>query len=87
MRLRVAGCVQGVGFRYYTRARARALALCGVVRNLPDGSVEIAAEGPVDALESFVAQIRRGPRLSQVQECAVSWAPPTRRYTDFRIDL
>jgi len=42
----VHGYVQGVGFRWWTRSRALALGLSGYARNLPDGRVEIVAEGP-----------------------------------------
>ena len=41
----VRGLVQGVGFRYRIRARAEALGLSGWARNLPDGGVEVVAEG------------------------------------------
>lgn len=40
------GSVQGVGFRYTVRSLARGRAVVGFVRNLPDGRVELVAEGP-----------------------------------------
>ncbi len=61
LHLRVTGRVQGVGFRWYIRAEAERLGLAGWVRNRPNGSVEVAADGPQDAREAFLAAVRRGP--------------------------
>lgn len=52
------GRVQGVGFRYTTYHLARRYPITGFVRNLPDGRVELVAEGDPDALARFVADIR-----------------------------
>ena len=57
----VTGRVQGVGFRWFARDRATALGLSGWVRNRADGSLEILAEGPAEALEAFEAALRLGP--------------------------
>ena len=48
----VSGRVQHVGFRYFARARAEELELTGYVRNLPDGSLRVVAEGELSALEA-----------------------------------
>src|ERR1019366_10690502 len=48
----VRGRVQGVGFRWWTRARALELGLAGFARNMDDGRVEICAQGPVEAVEA-----------------------------------
>lgn len=56
----VQGRVQGVGFRWWTRARALELGLSGSATNLPDGRVEVVAEGPEPALHALVALLR-GP--------------------------
>jgi len=69
--------VQGVGFRYQARSRARSLGLSGFVRNLPDGSVEAAFEGRDDVVESMVDWCRRGPRGARVDDLEVSWEQPT----------
>jgi acylphosphatase len=61
LHLRVIGRVQGVGFRWYVRAEAARLGLAGWVRNRPDGSVELIADGPPEARDALVAAIRRGP--------------------------
>jgi acylphosphatase len=68
----VRGRVQGVGFRYFTQAAAVRAGLSGWVRNNPDGTVEIAAAGEVDALERLEQQIRHGPPGARVDQVAVS---------------
>lgn len=62
----VRGRVQGVGFRWFVRERARQLGLAGWVRNDRDGSVEVAARGPTDALRALEAALREGPRGAHV---------------------
>jgi acylphosphatase len=57
----VRGRVQGVGFRWFVRERARRLGLAGWVRNQHDGSVEVAARGAADALRALEAALREGP--------------------------
>lgn len=67
-RYRVEGEVQGVGFRWYVREHARALALAGWVRNEPDGAVVLVACGDAVALDSLERQLRVGPRQSTVTD-------------------
>ena len=74
-RYRVVGRVQGVGFRIWTARRAGELGLRGTVRNEPDGSVVVEAEGPAAALERLDQLLRRGPSLAIVR--AVQALPPT----------
>ena len=68
----VRGQVQGVGFRYFARQRAEAHGVSGFVRNLPDGSVELHAEGAPAALGAFEADVRRGPSFGRVDEAVVT---------------
>lgn len=68
---RVRGRVQGVGFRWWTRSRARGLGLAGTVRNCPDGSVEVKVRGPADAVARLCGMLGQGPpgsRVDQVEE-------------------
>ena len=67
---RVTGRVQGVGFRWWTRARATRLGLSGTVRNLPDGAVVVHARGAEDALADFAACLAGGPPGARVDEVA-----------------
>jgi len=66
--LEVRGRVQGVGFRWYVVEKAQELNLAGWVRNKSDGKVEIAAAGQRDALASFEAAVKSGPRGARVEE-------------------
>ena len=57
----VSGRVQGVGFRFHTRARAESLGLDGHAFNRPDGGVEVLACGPPDAVEALCRWLHDGP--------------------------
>ena len=81
----VSGRVQGVGYRYFARQKALEHNLVGTVRNMPDGCVEVRAEGAGGALESLIAELRRGPVLSRVLECTANPVPPTGGYSTFAI--
>ena len=81
----VEGNVQGVGFRFFTRTRARAYGLVGWVRNLPDGNVEIVAVGERGVLEGFIGDLREGPPGSRVRNCRVRWLENAGSFTDFSI--
>ena len=70
IRLVVEGRVQGVGYRWWAQGHARALGLRGWVRNRRDGSVELLAMGPVDAVEQFTAACWQGPPGAQVKSVA-----------------
>ena len=71
------GRVQGVGYRFFVQRQAEAAGLAGWVRNLPDGSVEVLAEGPRAHLETLLAGLRRGPRLSSVETVDHEWLGST----------
>ncbi len=77
VRLRVSGLVQGVFYRQSTSDEATRLGLAGSVRNLPDGSVEVVAEGRRAEVEALVAWCRRGPPAARVEEVDVAWEAPT----------
>ncbi len=61
LHVRVRGRVQGVGFRWFTASTAQALGVAGWVRNCPDGSVEVLAEGEADALVALRTGLQAGP--------------------------
>jgi len=81
----VHGRVQGVNFRYYTRERARNLGLVGYVRNCWDGTVEVVAEGPEDALQSLLSWLHVGPSLAHVSKVEVSWQAPRGEFERFEV--
>lgn len=85
LRLRVGGRVQGVGFRYFVTRAARRAGVRGWVRNLPDGDVEVLAQGRQDALETLVAEVRQGPRHSRVDRCAVERQASEERFDSFEV--
>jgi DNA ligase D-like protein (predicted 3'-phosphoesterase) len=71
IRARIAGAVQGVGFREATRRRAQRLRAMGWVRNADDGKVLVHAEGAPEALEALIAFLREGPRGATVSAVEV----------------
>ena len=75
-RLLIAGRVQGVGYRDWMVARARALGLCGWVRNRTDGKVEALIDGDEAAIEELLRACRRGPRLAEVTEIVEELTEP-----------
>ncbi len=81
----VTGLVQGVNFRWFTQRRASELGLVGHVRNRSDGSVELVAEGPRDALERLLDAVRVGPASAVVENVQVDWDAPTGEFHRFEI--
>ena len=69
----VQGRVQGVGFRWWTRARALELGLVGTATNLDDGRVELVAEGAEPACRRLLEQLPGGP--GRVAFVADRWGP------------
>jgi len=82
----VEGRVQGVGYRLFVRSRAEKLHLAGSVRNMPNQSVRVEAEGSKEALTALIADLREGPPGARVQRVDVQWVPPTGA-THFRIEM
>ncbi len=72
----VRGRVQGVGFRWWTRARALELGLAGWARNLDDGGVEVVAEGPREACEALLGLLRAGGTPGHVRTVVEQWSEP-----------
>ena len=84
---RVTGLVQGVFFRASTRDTARALGLNGWVRNMPDGSVELEAEGPGDRISQLLIWLNQGPQYARVENVKVKEIPVTGADTGFEVDF
>jgi acylphosphatase len=85
LHVKIEGQVQGVGYRYYARAKARALGLNGWIRNLPDGRVEAEFEGDQALLEQMLAWCQRGPSGAHIRNIEVSWEQAPARYDSFDI--
>ena len=84
IRCLVSGRVQGVGFRAFVAEAARAEHLDGWVKNLPDGSVQVQAEGDLEALRRFEWKLWQGPPMSRVDDVATEDVVPAGT-TGFRI--
>ncbi len=81
----LAGRVQGVGFRYFTKNLAKKLGLKGYVRNLPDGTVEIVAEGDEETLRKFLQEVEKGPPLAEVTHMRYQFEDKEGGFEDFEI--
>ncbi len=69
----IQGGVQGVNFRSNTQAQGKRLGLAGWVRNRPDGTVEVLAQGPRPALEQLLQFLHKGPPMAYVTAVRVEW--------------
>ncbi len=85
VRLHIKGKVQGVFFRASTKGVADSLGIKGWVRNLPDGSVEIVAEGKPEAIRKLIQWCKKGPTRAVVTEVEVKKEAPTETFENFYI--
>jgi acylphosphatase len=85
-KLVITGRVQGVGFRYFAERWASQLGICGYVKNLWDGNVEVYAIGDAVALEEFKRQLAEGPRSARVAHITESDEPVDKRFNYFAIE-
>lgn len=80
------GHVQGVGFRYTTKTVAAGYEVTGSVRNLPDGRVELIAEGARAELEAFRAAIRDAGLSVFIRDEKVTWSEAQNDLHGFEIE-
>jgi len=78
------GRVQGVGFRYTASRIAQGHAVTGFVRNLPDGRVELVAEGTSAELDQLLAAVAE-TMADNIRQADVQKGPPTGRFRSFEI--
>ena len=81
----ISGVVQGVGFRHFTRQNAMRLGVRGYAKNLPNGKVEVVAEGDKATLDEFVKILWKGPPASRVEDVKVEARPHSGEYTSFGV--
>ena len=81
----VIGTVQGVGFRFSTRRRAVHLGLAGWVRNQPDGSVALCAQGSPGAVDRLISFLKEGPPGASVTSVTIEDIAPDPALTGFDI--
>ncbi|MEW6306045.1 MAG: acylphosphatase [Verrucomicrobiota bacterium] len=79
------GRVQGVGFRYTAKSVSLGFEVTGIVRNLPDGRVELVAEGLPDELEAFRQAIRDAGLNGNIRHEEVTWSEATGEFRGFEI--
>jgi len=77
------GRVQGIGFRYTAKTVAAGFDLTGIIRNLPDGRVELIAEGHRDELEAFRAAILAAGLAGFIRDEQVSWTAAENKFRGF----
>ena len=80
----VSGQVQGVGMRWWIRARALELGLVGTASNLPDGRVEVVAEGPQAACQSLLDGFDAPGPPGRISYVAPRWGPARGGLSGFR---
>ena len=85
VRITVFGDVQAVGFRFSCIEVARDLGLTGWVRNNPDGSVEVVAEGEREKLENLSSWASKGPPLSKIGRVEKKWQEATGEFSAFEV--
>lgn len=84
--LKIYGYVQGVSFRYNAQRKAKELGILGFVKNEPDGTVKIIAEGKEGQLKEFINWCKIGSFLARVDKVDIKWESPTNEFSDFRIE-
>ena len=80
------GRVQGVGFRFTSEDVAGNLGICGWVKNLRDGRVEVLAEAEEGVLKDFLEKIKQY-FSNYIQDTEVEWSEATGKFRDFRIEF
>lgn len=85
MQIFYSGCVQGVGFRYTAKTVATGFEVTGIVRNLPDGRVELIAEGAREELEAFRDAIRGAGLAGFIRGESVTWSDAKNEFHGFEI--
>lgn len=83
--LKIYGKVQGVFFRDTSRIKAQELSLVGWVKNAPEGTVEILAEGEDKNLRNFIEWCKYGPDHAEVEKVDIRWEEPASQFKDFVI--
>jgi acylphosphatase len=85
MTVQYSGQVQGVGFRYTARTVATGFEITGMIRNLPDGRVELTAEGLRPELEAFRSALQDAGLAGFIRDQKVDWSDATGQFRGFEI--
>ncbi|MFW5894390.1 MAG: acylphosphatase [Bacillota bacterium] len=84
VRLMLYGIVQGVGMRFHVSNTAKKVGVSGFVRNLPDGSVEIVAEGAPHEVDTFVDKVKNAER-GRITDTKLEDVPVKETYNGFQV--
>jgi len=84
-RFQVKGLVQGVFFRASTQEKAQQLGLTGWVKNLPDGRVEVLANGKEEDLKEFYIWLQQGPPMANVSDVEMTEGTPDEIFRQFEV--
>jgi acylphosphatase len=87
LHLFIGGYVQGVGYRAFVKREAERLGLTGWVRNLPDGRVEVIAQGEKKVLEELIKLCLKGPFMAEVEGISLTWEKAEKKYSNFQVLL
>lgn len=79
------GSVQGVGFRYTARGIAKRFAVAGYVKNLPNGQVELIAEGDEREVQNFITAVCRSELSEYIRQVDTDWQASTGEFSVFDI--
>jgi acylphosphatase len=79
------GRVQGVGFRYTVKSVAMGFEITGSVKNLPDGRVELVAEGERSELEAFQKAVQDSEVGGFIRNEEISWSDGSGEFRGFEI--
>jgi len=79
----VKGRVQGVAFRYSAQKKAQQLAISGYAKNLPNGDVEILAQGEKTNINQFIEWCKEGPPVANVDRVEIAWQNIEQKFSDF----
>ncbi len=82
---KVSGNVQGVFFRQFLAEKARQFEIVGTAENLPDGTVEVVAQGKELNLRAFLDFVYSGSEGAEVESVNVQWGPATEKMEGFKI--
>jgi acylphosphatase len=85
LRITVVGSVQGVFYRAFAKSEAEKLKITGWVKNLPDGNVEILAEGPENEMKTYIDILRNGPQGAVIEKLILEDQPYKKEFTTFKI--
>ena len=81
----VRGRVQMVMYRDFAQRKARGLDIAGAVKNLPDKTVEVVAQGEEEKLNRYIEKLNRGSILSKVENVEIEWREPSQAFEGFKI--